>query len=111
MDLQILRLYDLVAEYCKTHSVSVVYFEVKTRTPEEKAEMLDFYKDKMPIEIHTSLQVEDDNFVIFNNSQSALQYAETIFPYYTDIEQVDPKYHIFACVFDENGAFLWDNSI
>ena len=57
MDFQILRLYDLVAEYCKTHSVSVVYFEVKTRTPTEKAEMLDFYKDKMPIEIYSSLQV------------------------------------------------------
>ena len=110
MDFQILRLYDLVAEYCKTHSVSVVYFEVKTRTPTEKAEMLDFYKDKMPIEIYSSLQVEDDNFIVFKNSQTALEYADSIFPYYPDIEQIDPKYHIFSCVFDENGSFLWDNS-
>lgn len=110
MDLQILKLYDLISEYCITHSVSAVYFEVKTRTSEEQAEMLDFYSDKLPIEIYEALRIEDDNFIIFKNAQTALEYAESTFPYYADIEQIDPKYHIFSCVFDENGRFLWDNS-
>ena len=109
MDLTILRLYDLVIEYCKKYSVSVLYYEIKDRTPEEKQEILDFYHDKVPREIYESLKAEDDNFIIFNRAQTALEYAETVFPYFSDVEQIDPKYFIFVCVFDTDGSFLWDN--
>jgi len=109
MDITILRLYDMVINYCISNSVSVVYYEIRYRTEEEKQEILDFYKGKIPFEIHESLNKDDDNFVVFNKAQTALEFAEATFPYLPDIEQIDPKYYIFVSVFNEEGHILWEN--
>ena len=110
MEITILRLYDLIIEYCQKHSKAVVYYEMKYINEEEKEDILSFYKDKLPIEIYESLKYDDDNFIAFNKVETALDYAETIFPYKPQIVEIDPKYFIFCCVFNENGEFMWDNS-
>lgn len=109
MEITILKLYDMATEYCQKYNKSLVYYEIKYRSQEEKDDILSFYEGKLPIEIYESLKYDDDNFIVFNKVDSALEYAETVFPYRPQISSIDPKYFIFCCVFNENGEYMWDN--
>jgi hypothetical protein len=109
MEVTVLRLYDMIINYCKTNNVSVIYYEVKYRNEAEKASILNFYEGKVPFEVHESLKVEDDNFIVFNKAETAIEYAESAFPYYPELKETAPLYYIFVCVFDNDGNFLWEN--
>ena len=108
-DLTILRIYDIISEYCINKRKSVLYYEIEYGTEEEKQEIINFYKDKLPLEILESINKDDDNFILFNKAQSAIEYAESVFPYLPEISVINPKFHISTRVFDVDGSILWEN--
>ena len=109
MEINILKLCDVVGEYCKAHDKAVIYYEVKYRTDEEKEKILQFYKNKISPEIYASLNKEDDNFIIFNNDEYAMEFAEETFPIKTYMDAIDSLYFIYAEVYSKNGSILWKN--
>jgi hypothetical protein len=111
MEFSPLRIYELIQHYALTFNKSVLYYEIKYSNDQEKQEIIDFYQDKLPVDIVMSMTTDDDNFLTFENSLSAIQYAEDWFPYkcQADGMGIGDKF-IFARVFDNQGNFCWDNS-
>ena len=68
--------------------------------------------DDFIINLNTSsvdLYYLKNNFILFNKAQSAIEYAESVFPYLPEISVINPKFHISTRVFDVDGSILWEN--
>jgi hypothetical protein len=108
-----LRISDLISNYCIKNRVSLVYYEIKYSTIEEREKICDFYDDKVDMEFINAMRNDDDCFFSFTNSLTAVEIAEMNFPTKREILGMtnDLLLYVFCCVYDENGNFLWDNSL
>jgi hypothetical protein len=110
MELDCLRLFDVLEDYSKiTKKALLVYTPVwENKSSEEKEEIINFYKDKMPEEIFNSLKTGEMRIIKYDNFDLALLDAEIYFPYVNSVEE---KYRITCYIIDENGRTSWSNTL
>jgi hypothetical protein len=108
-----LRISDLISEYCLKYNQSIVYYEIKYCTTEERNRITEFYKDKVDEEYINAMINDDDCFFAYNDVNTALQFAEFNFPTKREIvgENGDDFYYVFCSVYDNEGRYVWDNTL
>ena len=67
-----------------------------------------FYNGKIDPILLEPLKRDDDYFLTFDTDQDAIQYAETNFPYESEID--DAEKFIHCRVWSQTGGFSWENT-
>ena len=107
---EILEFERFVEHYCETKNVSVLYYEINCRE-DRRDDVVEFYKGKIDPMLLAPLIRDDDNFIVFPTDLEAIQYAETNFPYESDLISagIDSEFFIHCRVWHQSGAFSWEN--
>lgn len=71
----------------------------------------DFYSDKMPLEIFTRIKNSDWGFMKFPTFDMALAHARMYFPFYCEVDPINPKFRIDCMIYDEEGKLAWTNEL
>ncbi len=108
MELDCLRLFDVLENYAKLINKALLIFipSWENESDEVKQEIVNFYQDKMPVEIVNSLVTGQMRIIEYPNFDTALFDANLYFPY---IDAVEEKYKIECHIIDELGKTCWSN--
>ena len=111
MELDCLRLSEILEDYTKVTKNVLLVFQPcwEDSTDELKQEAVDFYRDKMPVEIVNSLVTGQMRIIKYRNFDLALGDASSYFPNVAEIEDINPNYRIDVFIIDEHGRTCWTN--
>jgi len=111
MELDCLRLSEILEDYTKVTKNVLLVFQPcwEDSTDELKQEAVDFYRDKMPVEIVISLVTGQMRIIKYRNFDLALGDASSYFPNVAEIEDINPNYRIDCFIVDTQGGICWTN--
>lgn len=106
-------LFEILGTYCALNNKSLLFYEIKYSDQQERQKIVDYYDGKIDDDIFEALKNDDQNFIIFSDRETALDYADHSFPTKRIIKSStnDMSLYIFSCVFDNTGQYSWDNTL
>lgn len=107
---EVLEFTRFIEHYCQTNNVAVLYYEINCRE-DRRDDVVAFYDGKIDRLLLNPMKRDDDNFIVFPTDNEAIQYAETNFPYQSDLisSGTDMEFFIHCRVWHQSGAFSWEN--
>ena len=111
MEIDCFRLSEILEDYSKAKGQALLVFQPcwEHFADELKQEAVDFYRDKMPVEIVNSLVTGQMRIIKYPNFDLALEDASSYFPNVEAIEDINPNYRIDVFIIDEHGRTCWTN--
>lgn len=114
MENEIFTLAEALSEYAASIKQCILVFTPTWKCSND-VELInaawDYYSDKMPLDIHHSIKYSDWSFVKFPTFDMALSYARMYFPFYCEIDPINPKFRIDCMIYDEEGKLAWTNEL
>lgn len=113
MEIDCLRLFEVLEDYAKVinKALLIIVPTWENASEEMKEEAVNFYRDKMPVEITNCLVTGQMRIIKYNNFDLALIDANMYFPYVEAINDINPAYRIDCYIIDENGKTAWSNDL
>ena len=104
---EVLEVARIIEHYCISHKKAILYYEINC-LEDRRDDVVAFYNGKIDPILLEPLKTDDDYFLTFDTDQDAIQYAETNFPYESEID--DAEKFIHCRVWSQTGGFSWENT-
>ena len=100
----------LVSIYCEKQNVALLYYEINCPV-DKRDDVVAYYDGKIDPILLAPLKRDDDCYIEFATDAAAIFFAETNFPYESDVlgGDIDNDFFIHCRVWNRHGQFSWEN--